>query len=67
MITPYHRYGIDLFPEWRKEKIPIARFLCQKGWKTFSLLPIQLIPYVQYTVAAVVGQNAKKYRILAIL
>lgn len=54
MITPYHRYGIDLFPEWRKEKIPIARFLCQKLWKTFSLLPIQLIPYVQYTVATVI-------------
>lgn len=55
MITPYQRYAIDLFPGWRKEEIPIARFLCKKRWRTFSLLPIQLIPYVRYTVEAVVG------------
>jgi len=39
----------------KKEKIPIARFLCRKERRTFSLLPIQLIPYFQYTVHAVVA------------
>jgi len=54
-IEDYWRYAIDLFPEFRKEQVPIARFLCQKHKSTFSLLPIQLIPYVQYTVSAVIG------------
>jgi hypothetical protein len=54
-ITPYWRYGIDLFPAFKKEKIPITRFLCRKEGATFSLLPIQLIPYFQYTVSAVIG------------
>lgn len=54
-ITPYFRYAIDLFPQLKKEKVPIARFLCRKKRRTFSLLPIQLIPYFQYTVHAVVA------------
>jgi len=54
-IDPYWRYAIDLFPEFRKEQVPVARFLCQKYRSTFSLLPIQLIPYFQYTVNAVIG------------
>ena len=54
-IDPYWRYAIELFPEFRKEEVPIARFLCRKKRSTFSLLPIQLIPYFQYTVSAVVG------------
>lgn len=54
-IKPYWRYAIDLFPEFRKERIPVARFLCREEVSTFSLLPIQLIPYFQYTVAAVIG------------
>ena len=54
-ITPYWRYAIELFPEFRKEKIPIARFRCRKRGGTFSLLPLQLIPYFQYTVGAVIG------------
>lgn len=54
-IDPYWRYAIDLFPVFRKEEVPIARFLCQKHRSTFSLLPIQLIPYFQYTVSAVIG------------
>jgi len=33
----------------------VARFLCWGSGKTFSLLPIQLIPYFQYTVQAVIG------------
>lgn len=53
-ITPYQRNAIDLFPEFNKELIPIARFLCQNSGKTFSLLPFQLIPYWQYTVDAVI-------------
>ena len=36
-------------------RVPVARFFCRKSGKTFSLLPIQLIPYFQYTVQAVVG------------
>jgi hypothetical protein len=54
-ITPYWRYAIELFPEFRKKRIPIARFLCRRRPATFSLLPIQLIPYCQYTVSAVIG------------
>ncbi len=54
-ITPYWRYAIDLFPEFKKERVPIARFLCDKREKTFSILPSQLIPYFQYTVNAVIG------------
>ena len=54
-IDSYWRYAIDLFPEFRKEEVPIARFLCRKNNITFSLLPIQLIPYFQYTVSAVIG------------
>ena len=54
-MASYWRYAIELFPEFKKKRIPIARFLCRKRRKTFSLLPIQLIPYFQYTVGAVVG------------
>ena len=54
-MAPYWRYAIELFPEFKKKRIPIARFLCRQRRKTFSLLPIQLIPYFQYTVGAVVG------------
>jgi len=54
-ITPYWRYAIDLFPEFKKERVPIARFLCDKRERTFSILPSQLIPYFQYTVNAVIG------------
>ena len=54
-MAPYWRYAIELFPEFKKKRIPIARFLCRKRRKTFSLLPIQLIPYFQYTVGAVMG------------
>ena len=54
-MAPYWRYSIELFPEFKKKRIPIARFICRRRRKTFSLLPIQLIPYFQYTVGAVVG------------
>jgi hypothetical protein len=54
-ITPYWRHAIELCPEFKKKQVPIARFLCRRLRKTFSLLPIQLIPYFQYTVGAVVG------------
>jgi hypothetical protein len=54
-MGPYWRYAIELFPEFKKKRIPIARFVCRQRRKTFSLLPIQLIPYVQYTVGAVMG------------
>lgn len=54
-MAPYWRYAIELFPESKKERVPIARFICRQRRKTFSLLPIQLIPYFQYTVSAVMG------------
>jgi hypothetical protein len=54
-MAPYWRYAIELFPQFKKKRIPVARFICRKRRKTFSLLPIQLIPYFQYTVGAVVG------------
>lgn len=54
-IPSYWRYAIELFPEFKKKRIPIARFICRQRRKTFSLLPIQLIPYFQYTVGAVMG------------
>jgi hypothetical protein len=44
-----------LFPEFKKERIPIARFVCTSKLRTFSMLPTQLIPYHQYTVNAVFG------------
>jgi len=54
-MAPYWRYAIELFPDFKKKRIPIARFICRQRRKTFSLLPIQLIPYFQYTVGAVMG------------
>jgi hypothetical protein len=33
----------------------VARFLCRQRQRTFSFLPVQLIPYFQYTVNAVLG------------
>jgi hypothetical protein len=42
--------------------MPVARFLCGKTGKTFSLLPCQLIPYCQYTVDAMVGTLLMVYR-----
>jgi hypothetical protein len=54
-MPPYWRYAIELAPEFKKKRIPIARFMCRRLRKTFSLLPIQLIPYFQYTVGSVVG------------
>jgi hypothetical protein len=52
-MEPYWRHAIELYP-FRKQRIPIARFLCRRKRRTFSLLPEQLIPYVQYTADAVV-------------
>mgnify|MGYP001583804398 FL=1 len=54
-MASYWRYAIELFPDFKKKRVPIARFMCRRRRKTFSLLPIQLIPYFQYTVGAVVG------------
>lgn len=54
-MASYWRYAIELYPEFKKKRIPIGRFICRRRRKTFSLLPIQLIPYYQYTVGAVVG------------
>lgn len=50
----YRRWAIDLFP-FRKGRVSVARFLCRRKRATFSLLPEQLIPYIQYTADAVVG------------
>jgi len=53
-ITPYHRVVIDLIRS-REETVPIARFLCRRRQRTFSLLPCQLAPYHRYTVESIVG------------
>jgi hypothetical protein len=53
-MRPYWRNAIELFP-LKKRRVPIVRFQCRSTRGTFSLLPIQLIPYVQYTVGAVIG------------
>ncbi len=50
-IKEYYRFAIELFP-FKKEKVPIARFLCKTTGRTFSLLAHQLVPYCQYTLAA---------------
>ena len=54
-ITGYFRGVIELFPEYREGEVLIARFQCATTGRTFSLLPIQLIPYHRYTAASVVG------------
>jgi hypothetical protein len=54
-ITPYWRYAMELFPAFEKKRIPIARFLCRRQPRTFSLLPLQLIPYCRYTANAILG------------
>jgi len=54
-MAPYYRYAKELFPAFKQERIPVARFLCRLKGLTFSLLPIQLVPYVQYTIAAIIG------------
>jgi hypothetical protein len=54
-IPPYFRYAKELFPEFKEDRIPVARFLCRHKRRTFSLLPIQLAPYCQYTVTAIIG------------
>lgn len=50
-ITPYWRTVIDLLP-YKEERIQVARFQCRRTGRTFSLLPIWLVPYHQYTVAS---------------
>lgn len=54
-IPCYWRCAIELFPVFRKERVPIARFECPRMRSTISFLPVQLIPYHQYTVHAVIG------------
>ncbi len=53
-ISAYWRNAIELLPCFRKERIPVTRFLCRKEHTTFSLLPVELIPYHQYKVQAIV-------------
>jgi hypothetical protein len=53
-IEGYYRGVIDLFPEYREGVVLVARFQCRKKRLTFSLLPIQLIPYHRYTASSVV-------------
>ena len=40
---------------------PIARFLCKKTKRTFSLLPYQLIPYRKYSIDFIFLALTKKY------
>jgi hypothetical protein len=45
---------IELFP-YREGTVEVARFQCTSTRTTFSLLPVQLIPYFRYTASSVVG------------
>ena len=53
-ISPYARCVIELFP-YREGVVEVARFQCTTTRTTFSLLPVQLIPFVRYTASSVVG------------
>jgi len=44
----------ELFP-FREDSVAVARFQCTSRFKTFSLLPVQLIPYFRYTTSSVIG------------
>ena len=59
-MTEYYRNAITLFPH-RKDVIPVARFLCHKSGRTFSLLPYQLIPYHQYTIDSIIATLLSVY------
>lgn len=54
LISPYVRRVIELFP-YREGTVEVARFQCTTTRKTFSLLPVQLIPYFRYTASSVIG------------
>ena len=51
--SSYRRWVVDVFPSYRKGRVEIARFECHTEGGTFSLLPVQLIPYHQYSVQAI--------------
>ncbi len=51
-LTPYRRWVVDLLP-FREEQIAIARFFCRNTKGTFSLLPVQLVPYHKYTADSI--------------
>src|SRR5208337_2897455 len=59
-ITSYERTAIDVdldvdgTGEVHVDRVRIARFLCRRTMRTFSLLPCQLLPYHRYTVATMV-------------
>lgn len=59
-IGYYYRKAIDeegtLFQDF-----PIARYLCRRDKKTFSLLPYQLVPYSRYSIALIIKTLEKKY------
>lgn len=59
-IGYYYRKVIDekgiLFRDF-----PIARYLCRRNKKTFSLLPYQLVPYSRYSIPLIIKALEKKY------
>ncbi len=48
-FTYYHRHVVEENGKTYTD-FPIARFLCKKTKRTFSLLPYQLIPYWKYSI-----------------
>lgn len=52
-ITSYRRRVIELIPRYREGVIFVPRFQCGSKKTTFSLLPMQLAPYMRYTVASI--------------
>lgn len=53
-VTEYYRRVIELWPA-REGMVPVARFQCrgETTGRTFSMLPLQLVPYQLYTVETI--------------
>ena len=51
-IGPYWRWVTELVP-FNEEQVLVARFRCRSTGRTFSMLPVQLVPYHKYTVASI--------------
>jgi hypothetical protein len=43
------------------QDFPIARYLCRRDRKTFSLLPYQLVPYSRYSIPLIIKALEKKH------
>ena len=60
-IGYYHRW-IFVFTLLKKLHIPVARYLCKKTGKTFSLLPSQCIPYRLYDTDSLMFMASGRFK-----